>query len=730
MAEPTPVRRKIFSNVFHSPDNFSKGRATMTASIFTSSTESITSLTVNGNQLCSESPCNKNFQENTSCPKVCSSDLLKINEDAELPKALVNGHYDNARVSDWNMHSPTLRRSRIRTLELNHSIEIATPKTKPETTPSRVIASAERMKRNTDSMIEDAVISQKLKRRLAARRAQQRPQHENFVTNTALSDFIAHQISRRGGKINAEAAARPTTQCILNAAEMAQKTLMEGYFTSLEDEATSIRVRKLFVESVEREEYYQGDIIFRKNDIGDRLYVIEEGAVQFLIGEQVAGIAAAGSVFGELSLVYGLPRQMTVQVTTPCFIAWTIHELAFRRIQAAVANKSLKRSAKIEQQNDSATSKSKILNKLRRQASSMRDEQETASRVQITAPVMFESLVREAVLGKGTFGLVLLVTTKQAANSSTDNTATCCYGLKRMSKAAIVRRGNQKRVLIEKNALQTMIECPFIIKLFGTYQDSTSIYFLTDFVQGGTLVRYMIEQGTLTHSESLFFCSCLACALVHVHKMGFIHRDVKPENCLIGTDGYLKLCDFGMAKRLPSTILMQNGGTEVVTLAFTMCGTPEFMAPEYILSTGYNKGVDWWALGCMLVEMYTGQSPFDFGGDLKSTFKEICLIGMGKRVFSTPPELKKTGMEVTSSFAKGLLCVMSERLGKEDDMEVLRHRYFSPLNMDDMQAKRVSPPYIPHVTHPADARHFISKFQNTDDECQPFEGDNEWCRNF
>jgi len=134
-------------------------------------------------------------------------------------------------------------------VELNHIVEISTPKLKPETTPSRIIASAERMKRNTDSMIEDAVISQKLKRRLAARRAQQRIQPENVVTNTALSDFISHQISRRGGNINAEAAARPTTQCIINAAEMAQKTLMEGYFTSLEDPELSRCVRKLLIES-------------------------------------------------------------------------------------------------------------------------------------------------------------------------------------------------------------------------------------------------------------------------------------------------------------------------------------------------------------------------------------------------------------------------------------------------------------------------------------------------
>jgi serine/threonine protein kinase len=127
---------------------------------------------------------------------------------------------------------------------------------------------------------------------------------------------------------------------------------------------------------------------------------------------------------------------------------------------------------------------------------------------------------------------------------------------------------------------------------------------------------------------------------------GPTHRDVKPENCLIRTDGYLKLCDFRMANRLPSTILMQNDGTEVVTLAITMRGTSEFMAPKYILSTGYNKGIDWWALGCVLVEMFTGQSPFELGGDLKGPFKEKCLIEMGKGLSTSLWSLKSQGGRV------------------------------------------------------------------------------------
>ena len=744
MAESTPVRRKRLTNLHlltsASPSYFSKGNVkieTSTPTAFSNTCnnklQEVRSETQHETTSITTCFSSALHERSDSASQVNTSPVIK--NDCERT-SFADLDEDDGHLADLTaFSSPNIRRWRIRTLEHNPkmttAIDASSQATK--TINPMVIASSERMKRNTDSMIEDVIIAQKLKQRLAARwEGQQLKQEKGFiVSNTALSDFITQQISR-GGKINAEAAARPTTECISNAADMAQRTIMEGYFTSLEDEATSQRVRKLFIESVQREEYNQGDIIFQQNDAGDRLFVIEEGAVQFLIGEQVAGIAGAGSVFGELSLVYGLPRQMTVQVTTPCFIAWTIHDLAFRRIQAAVANKSLKRSSKIEQQNDHSASKSKILQRLRRQASSMRDEQEKASNCQMIVPVTLDSLVKETVLGKGTFGLVFLVTTKTMNKSSNDNEnpSTACYGLKRMSKKAIEKRGNQKRVLIEKNALQSMTNCPFVVKLFGTYQDKDYIYFLTEFVQGGNLISYMIQRGTLTHSESLFFCGCIACALIHVHKMGFVHRDVKPENCLIAVDGSLKLCDFGMAKRLPSTIRMQNGGTEVVTLAFTMCGTPEFMAPEYILSTGYNKGVDWWALGCILVEMYTGQSPFEFGGDLKCTFKEVCLIGMERKEFNPPLQLKKSGMENASSFVKGLLRPMTKRLGRDDDMEILHHQYFAPLNIDDLQANMVGGPYTPHVAHPADTCHFKNKYEDIDDECEPYEGDQDWCRDF
>ena len=214
-----------------------------------------------------------------------------------------------------------------------------------------------------------------------------------------------------------------------------------------------------------------------------------------------------------------------------------------------------------------------------------------------------------------------------------------------MSKDSIVEHENETRVTIEKNALQLVTGCPFIITLFGTFQDADNLYFLTECVQGGNLISYMINKDILSHSEAMFFTASITQALIHCHKQGLIHRDIKPENCLIDADGYVKLCDFGMAKRMPNTVVLPSGGTEVVRLAFTMCGTPEFMAPEFVLSTGYDKGVDWWALGCIAVEMYSGRAPFDYDGDLKKTFKAVCLIGMGRKTLDVPKALKKKGME-------------------------------------------------------------------------------------
>ena len=251
-------------------------------------------------------------------------------------------------------------------------------------------------------------------------------------------------------------------------------------------------------------------------------------------------------------------------------------------------------------------------------------------------------------------------------------------------------------------------------------------------------MTYMIEKDVLSHAECTFFAANILSALVHIHKRGFVHRAVKPENCLIDKDGYVKLCDFGMAKRLPSTVQLPSGSTEVVTLAFTMCGTPEFMAPEFVLCTGYDKGVDLWALGCTLMEMYTGKSPFEFDGILKTTFREVCMIGMGRKSLEIPPELDKPGLESATAFAQGLLTSASKRIGQSDTSSVQNHRYFDGIDFHLLHSRDIEAPYIPKIAHGTDTSHFANDLdddssndcEGVEPEDEEYDGDDEWCRDF
>lgn len=118
-----------------------------------------------------------------------------------------------------------------------------------------------------------------------------------------------------------------------------------------------------------------------------------------------------------------------------------------------------------------------------------------------------------------------------------------------------------------------------------------------EFVQGGEIFRLLRRENYFPNDVALFYITEIVIALEYLHSKSIAYRDLKPENLLIASDGHLKITDFGFAKKITER-------------SYTLCGTPEYLAPEIIMNKGHNYGVDWWAMGILLFEMLAGYPPF------------------------------------------------------------------------------------------------------------------------
>ncbi|XP_013787527.1 protein kinase DC2-like isoform X2 [Limulus polyphemus] len=279
-------------------------------------------------------------------------------------------------------------------------------------------------------------------------------------------------------------------------------------------------------------------------------------------------------------------------------------------------------------------------------------------------------------IGTGTFGRVSLCR---------DKVTTSYYAMKILEMADVIKLKQVEHVKNEKTILQ-QIRHPFIINMVWTTHDDTSLYMLFEYVCGGELFTYLRNAGRFSSIIGSFYAAEVVLALEYLHKKQIVYRDLKPENLLLDRDGHLKLTDFGFAKIL-------NDRT------WTLCGTPEYLAPEIIQSKGHNKAVDWWALGILIYEMLSGYPPY-FDENPFAIYEKILA---GK--IEWPRHIDPVAKDLIK---KLLVQDRTKRIGnmKNGAEDVKRHRWFKGTIWDDILNKRVKPPVIPSVSHNGDTRYF------------------------
>ncbi|KAK0625998.1 kinase-like domain-containing protein [Immersiella caudata] len=224
------------------------------------------------------------------------------------------------------------------------------------------------------------------------------------------------------------------------------------------------------------------------------------------------------------------------------------------------------------------------------------------------------------VLGEGSYSTVYLATDRQTLRE---------YAVKVLEKKHIIKEKKIKYVNIEKNTLNRLTEHPGIVRLYYTFQDETSLYYVLDLCNGGELLGVLKKTGTFDVECTRFYGAQILDAMEYMHSRGVIHRDLKPENVLLDDQMHVKITDFGTAKLLPdprdprpqAPDMGQNGGQDEKKAA-SFVGTAEYVSPELLTDKSAGKPSDLWAFGCIIYQLLVGRPPFKAGTEYL-TFQKI-----------------------------------------------------------------------------------------------------------
>jgi serine/threonine protein kinase len=229
------------------------------------------------------------------------------------------------------------------------------------------------------------------------------------------------------------------------------------------------------------------------------------------------------------------------------------------------------------------------------------------------------------------------------------------------------------------------LDHPLIVKTWNTFEDDKNVYMLMDFATGGELFYHLRETGRFDEDTARFYAAEVVLALEYLHSKNIAYRDLKLENLVLSDKGHVNLTDFGFAKYMDET------------KTSTLCGTPEYLAPEIIRGNGYDLSVDWWALGVLLFEMLAGYSPFYSDSPIE----------IYKNILRGSVRFSSCMSDVARDLLKGLLARDSTtRLGVVVDgvSEIRNHPFFAGIDWKNLANK--VPPIIPDISGRGDTKYF------------------------
>lgn len=442
--------------------------------------------------------------------------------------------------------------------------------------------------------------------------------------------------------------------------------------------------RGRIAEALELQEFKKGETIFEQGAVAKSMFIVRKGEVVVIKdGEEVAR-SKVGDYFGERALLKDDVRAASVKAVEDTTLL-QIDKTTFDRLLGPLENILTSKVQSYDAGLGSAQSTKK------------EDGKEEDH------DIPFDDLEFIGTLGKGSFGHVKLMQSKTTSET---------YALKAVSKQMIVETGQQGHIMSEKNVM-VRLRHPFLIRLYKTYNDKNQLYFLLEPVLGGELFSILRAQTLFEESTARFYAACVLLAFEYMHSFDIVYRDLKPENLLIDEKGFIKITDFGFAKEISS------GRT------WTLCGTPDYLAPEIVAGKGHGKGVDWWTLGILIYEMLASYPPF-YDDDTMKTYQKIMTCDI-----AYPPHFNRAAV---SLIKKLLYRRPTRRLGvvKGGAGLIKRHVWFGESyekvaegetqnGWERLYNRTMKAPIIPQISNSKDLSNFEECEQ--DEPVQEYEDD-------